>query len=95
MGELGEFERYLEFLCDGLGHVGRHSSLKDYCHGLMLPIDRKSVEPLAAYADPMRVGAKHQTLHHFIAKSDRSDEVLLNKLRQLVGNPPLFRRSEK
>jgi len=84
MGDLGEFERYLESLCEGLGHVDRHSSLKDYCHGLMLPIDRKSVEPLAAYADPMRVGAKHQALHHFVAKSDWSDEVLLDKVRQWV-----------
>ena len=84
MGELGQFERYLELLYGGLGHVDRHSSLKDYCHGLMLPIDRKSVEPLAAYTDPMRVSAKHQALHHFVAKSDWSDEVLLDKVRQWV-----------
>jgi SRSO17 transposase len=65
MGELGELEMYLELLCEGLGHVDRHSSLKDYCHGLMLPIDRKSVEPLAAYTDPLRdhLGTGDEGLH--------------------------------
>jgi SRSO17 transposase len=58
--------------------------LMDYCRGLMLPIDRKSVEPLAAYADPMHVGAKHQALHHFVAKSDWSDVALLDRVRQWV-----------
>jgi len=63
------FERYMEHLAAGLGHAG----LKGYCAGLMLPIQRKSVEPLAAHVDPLHVQAKHQSLHHFVAKSDWSD----------------------
>jgi SRSO17 transposase len=41
----------------------------DYCRGLMLPIKRMSAEPLAAHVDPLHVQAKHQSLHHFVAKS--------------------------
>ncbi len=84
MDSLGDLASYLEFLCEGLGHADRHGSLMDYCRGLMLPIARKSVEPLAAYADPMHVGAKHQSLHHFVAKSNWSDEALLDRVRQWV-----------
>jgi len=64
------FEQYMEHLAGGLGHMDRHAGLKDYCAGLMLPIRRKSVEPLAAHVDPLHVQAKHQSLHHFVAKSD-------------------------
>lgn len=67
MSDLKEFGVYLAYLCEGLGHAERHSRLRDYCSGLMLPIARKSVEPLAAYAAPTHVGAKHQALHHFVA----------------------------
>ena len=42
------FEAYLEHLCEALGHNDRESGLRGYCQGLMLPIRRKSVEPLAA-----------------------------------------------
>ena len=64
MAKLAEFDRYMTHLCEGLGYAARHQSLLDYCSGLMLPIERKSVEPLAAHADPLRVPAKHQALHH-------------------------------
>jgi hypothetical protein len=45
--------------------------------GLILPGERKSVEPMAARVDPGRVGAAHQSLHHFVAKADWSDEAML------------------
>lgn len=76
------FEKYLEHLAEGLGHADRHAGLKDYCTGLMLPLERKSVEPLAASADPKHVSAKHQSLHHFVAKAEWSDEVLLGRVRK-------------
>jgi len=84
MGNLSEFDEYLEFLCKGLGHADRHRSLADYCHGLMLPIERKSVEPMAAHVDPIHVGAKHQALHHFVAKSDWSDEIIMGRVMEWV-----------
>ena len=57
----------------------------DYCRGLMLPIRRKSVEPLAASMDPLHVRAKHQSLHHFVAQSGWSDSVVLREVRAIVG----------
>ena len=84
MGNLTEFEGYLAHLCEALGHVDRNISLKDYCRGLMLPIQRKSIEPLAAHTDPLHVAAKHQSLHHFVAKSDWSDAAVLSRVRDWV-----------
>lgn len=84
MGDLADLDGYLEHLCAALGHADRKISLKDYCRGLMLPIARKSVEPLAAHTDPMHVGAKHQSLHHFVAKSTWSDSAILESVRNWV-----------
>jgi SRSO17 transposase len=79
-----ELERYLERLANALGHADRRVGLRDYCKGLMLPIQRKSVEPLAAHMDPERVRAKHQSLHHFVAKSAWSDAAVLREVRAVV-----------
>ena len=84
MAHMVEFDRYMTHLCAGLGYSARHQSLLEYCGGLMLPIQRKSVEPLAAHADPLHVPAKHQALHHFVANARWSDRVLLERVRQYV-----------
>ena len=84
MDGLAEFDGYLEHLCEALGHADRHAGLMDYCRGLMLPIKRKSVEPLAAHTDPLHVRSKHQSLHHFVADSDWSDEAVLERIREWV-----------
>jgi len=47
--------------------------------GLMLPLSRKSVEPMAARIDPLRVSARHQALHHFVAASRWSDEAAASR----------------
>ena len=78
------FERYLEHLAAGLEHTDRHAGLKGYCTGLILPLKRKSVEPLAAHVDPRHVQAKHQSLHHFVAKSDWSDSAIMGRVRDWV-----------
>ncbi|MEO8410359.1 MAG: IS701 family transposase [Propionivibrio sp.] len=75
---------YLDHLCAVLGHMDRNVGLKDYCRGLMLPIQRKSIEPLAAHTDPLHVAAKHQSLHHFVAKSEWSDKAVLSSVRDWV-----------
>lgn len=79
-----ELDQYMAYLCEALGHADRDAGLADYCRGLMLPIERKSVEPLAAHIDPYHVSAKHQSMHHFVAKSDWSDEDLLERVRSWV-----------
>jgi SRSO17 transposase len=79
-----ELDRYLERLASVLGHADRRAGLREYCRGLMLPIHRKSVEPLAAHIEPQRVRAKHQSLHHFVAKSAWSDAAVLREVRAVV-----------
>lgn len=79
-----DLESYLERLAGVLGHADRRTGLMDYCRGLMLPIKRKSVEPLAASMDPLHVQAKHQSLHHFVAKSAWSDGAVLREVRTIV-----------
>lgn len=82
--KMSEFERYMEHLCEALGHADRSRGFADYSRALMLPIERKSVEPLAAYTDPYDVSAKHQSLHHLVAKSAWSDEAVLARVEQWV-----------
>lgn len=79
-----ELEVYLERLAGVLGHADRRVGLRDYCRGLMLPIKRKSIEPLAAHVDPLHVQAKHQSLHHFVAQSAWSDTAVLSEVRSIV-----------
>lgn len=84
MPKLADFERYIARLCEALGHQDRHAGFADYSRGLMLPIERKSVEPLAAHLDPLHVTAKHQSLHHLVAKSEWSDKAVLACVRDWV-----------
>jgi SRSO17 transposase len=84
MTTIKRFERYLDHLAVGLGHADRHAGLKGYCSGLMLPLSRKSVEPMAARVDPLHASARHQSLHHFVAKADWSDHELLRRVSQWV-----------
>ncbi|XHO07310.1 IS701 family transposase ISBfun4 (plasmid) [Ralstonia syzygii] len=78
------FDEYLEHLCEAVGHSDRRAGLTGYCRGLMLPLRRKSVEPLAAHLEPHRVSARHQSLHHFVSKSEWSDGALLEQVRRWV-----------
>src|SRR5882762_3359070 len=84
MPKLGEFEHYINQLCQALGHRDRHRGFVDYSRGLMLPLERKSVEPLAAHTDPLHVSAKHQSLHHLVAQSEWSDKAVLKCVRDWV-----------
>ena len=55
------FAAYLERLASAAGHADRHEPLKSYCTGLLLPIKRKSVEPMAARLAPDNVRRMHQS----------------------------------
>ncbi len=78
------FEAYVEALVGVIGHADRVEPLHDYCAGLLLPIARKSVEPLAAVTAPARVSAKHQSLLHFVGQAPWSDDRVLSTVRTLV-----------
>ena len=56
------FETFVDALADVIGHADRVQPLRDYCTGLLLPAERKSVEPIAAITAPARVAAQHQSL---------------------------------
>jgi SRSO17 transposase len=78
------FSAYVEGLVSVLGHADRAQPLRDYCLGLMLPGERKSVEPMAAVTAPQRTAAQHQSLLHFVGEGGWSDEAVLAKVRELV-----------
>ena len=80
----GRLEAYIDGLASVIGHADRVQPLHDYCVGLMLPLERKSVEPMAAKTAPARTSAKHQSLLHFVGQGQWSDEKLLAKVRELV-----------
>jgi len=78
------FWAYVEQLVSVIGHMDRAQPLRDYCMGLMMPCERKSVEPIAAVTAPGRVAAQHQSLLHFVGAGRWSDEMVLAKVRELV-----------
>ena len=76
------FAAYLDRLAHAAGHLDRVVTLKSYCTGLLLPGERKSVEPMAARLCPDNVRQTHQSLHHVVAHAPWSDEDLLEAVRQ-------------
>jgi len=80
----GRFVEYVDALATVLGRADRAGPLKDYCIGLLMPGERKSVEPMAAIVAPARVSAKHQSLLHLVSQAAWSDEAVLAKVRELV-----------
>ncbi|MFL5100948.1 MAG: IS701 family transposase, partial [Xanthobacteraceae bacterium] len=78
------FAAYVEGLARVVGHADRAGPLRDYCTGLMLPGERKSVEPMAAKTAPARTAAQHQSLLHFVGVAPWSDEKVLAKVREMV-----------
>jgi SRSO17 transposase len=78
------FEKYVEGLASVIGHADRVGPLCDYCTGLVLPGERKSVEPMAAKTDPDRMEAQHQSLLHFVGVAEWSDERVLAQVREMV-----------
>lgn len=78
------FAAYIEGLANAAGHQDRHAPLKDYCKGLLLPGERKSIEPMAARLNPHNVQATRQSLHHLVAKAPWSDVLLLDEVRNYV-----------
>lgn len=76
------FEAYIDRMADAAGHADRREPMRAYCEGLVLPGDRKSVEPMAARIDPLHVRSRHQSMHHFVADSPWRDEDVLRLARE-------------
>ena len=78
------FAAYIEGLATAAGHEDRQAPLKNYCKGLLLPGERKSIEPMAARLDGENIQSMRQSLHHLVAKAPWQDEVLLEQVRNYV-----------
>ena len=78
------FVAYVDDLASVLGDPRRHGPMASYCTGLLMPADRKSVEPMAAMTAPERTAAQHQSLLHFVGKGEWSDHAVMAKVRAHV-----------
>jgi len=78
------FAAYFEGLAKAAGHADRIDPLTSYCKGLLLPLERKSVEPMAAKLAPDNVQRMHQSLHHLVADAPWSDKEMLAEIRHAV-----------
>ena len=82
--EEARFAAYVGSLAEVIGHADRVGPLRDYCTGLLMPCERKSVEPMAAVLSPSRVSGKHQSLLHFVGQGPWSDAAVLEAVGELV-----------
>ena len=78
------FAAYLDAIVAAMPHRRRATAARAYCTGLLLPGERKSIEPMAARIEPARVQAAHQSLHHMVAKAEWDDAALLRAVREQV-----------
>src|SRR3982750_2857351 len=82
-----ELERWLEPFLQRLRRKAQRRWAPVYLKGLILPGERKSVEPMAARAAP----ADTQQLHHFVSTSPWAtaslEEELVRAADRLVGGP--------
>jgi SRSO17 transposase len=74
----------MEGLAKAAGHADRHTPLKNYCKGLLLPGERKSIEPMAARLASTDVRRMHQSLHHLVADAPWDDQEMLAQVRRQV-----------
>src|ERR1035441_10402903 len=74
----------MDWLAPADGHADRPRPLRDYCTGLLLDGERKSVERMAARLAPDHVQRMHESLHHFVAESPWSDADMLRQGRNYV-----------
>jgi len=92
--EAERFEEYVGRMYEAVGHADRRGPLRAYLTGLLLPGERKSVEPMAAKIEPRRVRARHQSMHHFVASARWDGEEVLRiardyALEQLERHAPV------
>jgi SRSO17 transposase len=78
------FERYCDGIVSTLLHADREQPARWYIKGLMLPGERKSVEPMAARVQPEQVRSAHQSMHHLVADAPWSDEAMLLAVAERV-----------
>src|SRR6202047_2402136 len=83
-GSESRFSAFVEGLVSVIGHADRARPWFDYCIGLIMPGERKSVEPMAAVTAPERTAEQHQSLLHFVGQSSWAGEKVLAKVGEMV-----------
>lgn len=78
------FEKYCDKIVSALVHSDREAPARWYIKGLMLPGERKSVEPMAARVQPQNVRSAHQSMHHLVADAPWSDAALVSAVAEQV-----------
>ena len=76
---VSEFTKFVAPLVATLGRSERRRAATRYVEGLLMPGQRKSIEPLAA-----RLGVDSQSLQQLVTSSPWSDEALWQTIRQEV-----------
>src|ERR1017187_2616729 len=71
------FEGYAQKMVEAWGPADRVDPAQWYLRALILPGQRKSVEPMAARVHPQNVRSAHQSMHHLVAEAEWSDTALL------------------
>jgi SRSO17 transposase len=87
------FETYCQPIVAALSHADREQPAQWYLKGLMLPGERKSVEPMAARVCPDNVRSAHQSMHHLVADADWDDGAVLAAVAQQVA-PQLLKQAQ-
>jgi SRSO17 transposase len=89
MNEQSELEaRFLAYVDDiaaDLGHADRKQPASWYLRGLILPGQRKSIEPMAARVDPDNVSAVQQSMGHLAAEAGWSDANVLRTVGHKIA----------
>lgn len=78
------FEAYCDMVAGALMHADREQPARWYIKGLLLPGERKSVEPMAARVQPQAVRSTHQSMHHLVADAPWSDAALMSTVTAQV-----------
>lgn len=81
LGVARRLATYLDQIATSLGHADRHRPCRNYISGLLLPGERKSMEPIASRVAPRRVSAEHQSLQHFVSESRWAEGRLMEAVR--------------
>jgi SRSO17 transposase len=79
---LDEFARLIAERLKGSGWFGSLASLLGYLLGLLLPGERKSMEPIAERLDPQHTEAKHAAIQWFITDTAWDQQLVLRTSRE-------------
>ena len=67
------FQEYVDHLGTVVGNDARRRGLSDYMTGLLLPGERKSMEPIAERLESGNVSRRHQSIQHFVSEASWKD----------------------